>query len=191
MLHSDLSAHGGSLRRHRCGRRARPLSSYKPLHLVFKSNYRVLRTPKRFLMVQRILQRYALMFRVRIEQVSVQGNHIHLMIRTTRRSKFQAFFRVVAGQIPQHFEKEGVLPPKTKVLKRRSVTGTPQGLRDLQFWEHRPFTRIVRSRRDRENVRDYIRLNELEALGVLPYREQRLKGLSIKERRELLWVAAG
>jgi len=186
MLHSDPTAHGGELRRHRCGRKARPLSTRKPIHLIFKSNYKTLRTPRRFMLVQRVLQIYAVMFYVKLEQVSIQGDHVHLMIRTSRRSNYQAFFRVVAGQIPQRLEKLGLFlkPAPQRPNKKRDVTDTPKS---LKFWRCRPFTRIIRGRRDFHNVRDYIQLNELEALGRVKYRPLRLKGLSSIERFKLLW----
>lgn len=151
------------------------MSSRHPLHLVLKIEkrnlrQRSLRSPACFRMVNRILQRYASMFFVKIDQVSVQHDHIHLRIRTSRRCLFQHFFRVVAGQIAQQFQRCGW------------VTGTP-----AKLWKCRPFTRIVLGSRAVQTLRNYIQLNEKEVTGVIPYRKERLRGLSAGEW-EILWA---
>ena len=205
-------SHGGSLRQCRAGRGARPLSSREPLHLVLKANKEKIRpgfrTYKRFALIHFILRKYAVHFFVKIEQVSIQGDHIHLLIRTTRRSNYQNFFRVFAGQIAQRFEKEGLLTvtkqPLSKPLSRpvgnpahAPVTGTPGmtgsvgkngviGTSPRGLWLHRPFSRVVPGWRAYKIVRDYIQLNEKEALGQIPYRKERLKGLSNSEW-QILW----
>jgi len=264
-------SHGGSLRQKRAGRGARPLSTKQSIHLVFKANKDVIRggfrLHRRFALIHHLLQRYRMKFWIRIEQVSIQGDHIHLLIRTTRRSQYLYFFRVLAGQIAQKFEKEGLLTvpssrtavtssnaavtssnaavsanakalasssqhpnkgvtdtPKWKVsveagsfgaskvsVKARAVTDTPgrqvsvegtslrSGLemssRSIQnqsfarlkrLWKQRPFTRVVKGWRAYKTVRDYIQLNEKEALAHIPYRSERLRGLSSSDW-EILW----
>ncbi len=204
-------SYGGTLRQCRAGRGARPLSSREPLHLVLKARKEKIRpgfrTYKRFALIHFILRKYAAHFFVKIEQVSIQGDHIHLLIRTTRRSNFQNFFRVFAGQIAQRFEKKGLLTITKQPLPQpavdrvhANVTGTPkvnvsQGTsqsREISrapclngLWRHRPFSRVVRGRAYKI-VRDYIQLNEKEALGQIPYRKERLKGLSNSEW-QILW----
>jgi REP element-mobilizing transposase RayT len=84
-----------------------------------------------------LIRKYAFKFYIKIHHLSIQGDHIHLHIRTTRRSNYQSFFRVVAGQIAQQFEKEGLLtlPPKVtdtprepaNPRKSKGVTDTPGG----------------------------------------------------------------
>ncbi len=229
-------SHGGSLRQLRAGRGARPLSTKASLHLVLKANRdRVrggLRISRRFQLIHFLVQKYAVKFFIKVEQVSIQNNHIHLLIRTSRRSLYQHFFRVLAGQIAQRFEKEGLLsvckvlgPAGVSVTaakshmvtdtptgssneaKTHNVTGTPErgiasegeGLEaqgslgvsgataKLQkLWKHRPFTRVVKAYRDQLQVRNYIQLNEKEALGQIQYRKDRLRGLLQKEW-EILW----
>ncbi|MGZ5279967.1 MAG: transposase, partial [Pseudobdellovibrionaceae bacterium] len=217
-------SHGGLLRQKRAGRGARPLSSKEPIHLVFKANKDVIkggfRSYRRFALIHHLLQKYQAKFFIKIEQVSIQGDHIHLLIRTSRRSLFQNFFRVLAGQIAQRFEKEGLLSVAVaKTLVNRStpenskaaaspthVTGTPTGFGSIpglrrnekiikseeavrrsdsertlesvmlpqgkltRLWKHRPFTRVVKGFKAYKTVREYIQLNEKEALGDIPYR---------------------
>ena len=170
-------SYGGVLRNKRSGRGTRPLSTKEPLHLVFKVNreklrHQSLRSPQGFALVSTIIKKYAGRFRVKIEQLSIQSNHIHALLRTSRRSQYQHFFRVVAGQIAQCFAKEGLL--------RAPVTGT------LRLWQYRPFTRVVRGWKAYQTVRDYIQLNEKEVRGEIRYQKNRLRGLSSADW-EALW----
>ena len=171
-------SHGGILRNKRAGRKARPLSSKEPVHLVFKLNSfrlrrRSLRAPQEFALAMKIIKKYASYFNVKVEQLSIQGDHIHALIRTTRRSQFQYFFRVVPGQIAQRFQKEG--------LFTNLVTGTQS------LWKHRPFTRVIKGWRTYKIVKNYIQLNEQEAQGKIPYQKRRLKGLSSGDW-QILWT---
>src|SRR3989344_5359383 len=88
---------------------------------------------------------------------------LHCLIRASHRHLFQNFFRVVAGQIAQRIE---------------MVTDTPNS---KKLWKYRPFSRVLRGYNALKIVRDYIQLNELEALGVIKYNKKRLCGLSTSE----------
>jgi putative transposase len=200
--------HGGDLRKKRAGRFRRPLSCKAPHHIVFKVNkltlrHQSLRSIQGFALSQLIIKRYAKKYFIKIEQLTIQNDHIHMMIRTSRRSLFHNFFRVVAGQIAQQFEKEGLLrfvesigrvvKKNGKVILSRSqtVTGTPKlPKKKLSLWKHRPFSHLVKGFKTYKVVRDYIQLNEQEVTGTIPYRKERLKGLTNKERA-LLWDGAG
>ncbi|MBC7370167.1 MAG: hypothetical protein H7326_01290 [Bdellovibrionaceae bacterium] len=60
------------------------------------------------------------------------------------------------------------------------------GVQKQRLWQHRPFTRVVRGRRTYQTTKNYIQLNEQEALGKIRYRTQRLKGMSSADW-EILW----
>lgn len=155
-------SHGGELRKKQLGRGARPLSTKEPIHAVFKIErlrlrHRSLRAPQNFKLVLQIVEKYAQYFAVKIEQFSVQNDHVHLLIRTSRRRQFHHFFRVVAGQIAQRFEKEGLLS-LNNCMKNCKMTDTPKAPKSL--WRHRPFTRVVRGWRAYRIIRNYIQLNE-------------------------------
>jgi len=199
--------HGGTLRKKRAGRKARPLSTKQPIHLVFKANKEVLRggfrTRRRFMLIHFLLKKYAKRFWIRIDQVSIQFDHIHLIVRAPRRAKYLDFFRVVAGQIAQRFDKEGLISFVLGNAAKADVTDTsetPKTTRDLalnrgilekkaeplnalklKLWKFRPFTRVVIGYRAYQRVRDYLLLNDLEAIGKIPYRKERLRGLSVSE----------
>lgn len=176
------TSYGGTLRQKRLGRRQRPLSRKAPLHLVFKAHRKLLkeksfRGPRSFQLCQSLIKRYARRFFVRVDQFSIQGDHIHLLVRCSERFFYQAFFRVLAGQIAQRFRKEGLL----NITMCNEVTDTPKNL-----WMHRPFTRVIVGLRGLTIIKNYIQLNEQEARGRIRYNSKRLAGLSIGEWA-LLW----
>jgi putative transposase len=196
--------HGGSLRNQRAGRGSRSLSMKEPLHVVFKVNrdrlkHGGLRHGVTYTLIHQIIRRYAKRFFVKVEQVSIQGDHAHLLVRAPRRAKFHHFFRVVAGQIAQRLEKEGLLavPPAgsgkqarthTVESQNTNVTDTPTKPRKgTGLWKYRPYSRVVRGFKAYKIVKDYIQLNEQEALAKIPYRTRRLKGMSSAEW-DVLWA---
>ncbi len=163
--------HGGSLRRSSLGRGARPLSSRDPIHLVFKVNKSAirggLRGPRTFSLINNLLRKYSRKFFVRVEQYSVQGDHIHILVRGGKRSQMQSFFRVLAGQFVQR------------------LTDTFQTKHEGEkIWKHRPFSRVIKGYKPYRIARDYIQLNECEANGR-PYSKTRLRGLTQEQLVEL------
>lgn len=172
--------HGGVLRNKRRGRKARPLSTKLPIHLVFKTEHkslrRGLRSPLGFFLINYVIKKYARHFFVKVEQLSINHDHLHLLVRFTKRSQGQYFLRVVSGQIAQEFQKNGFL---------NLVTDTQAPTAKL--WKFRPFTRVITGWKPYLIVRNYIQLNEKEVTKKIPYRVSRLKGLSMLEW-ELLWT---
>ncbi|MEK6774189.1 MAG: hypothetical protein AABY64_09625, partial [Bdellovibrionota bacterium] len=68
------------------------------------------------------------------------------------------------------------------ILNLTALTDTPQKQGKKQkLWKYRPFTRVVKGWKAYKTVKNYIQLNEQEALGIIPYRKLRLKGLSSTE----------
>jgi len=181
--------HGGTLRNKRRGRTARPLSTKAPIHLVFKTNMkslrRGLRSPLGFKIVNQTIQKYARRFFIKVEQVSINHDHIHLLVRFPKRSHGQAFLRTVAGQIAQLFQKNGFLIPSCVTDTRKKANNKP-GNRPSKVWKYRPFTRVIQGWKPYQIVRNYIQLNIKEAAGVIQYKSQRLKGLSSIEW-QILW----
>lgn len=191
--------HGGVLRKQRAGRGQRPLSSKESLHLVLKVRREKLRseslrTPANFQLIHEIIRRYSQKFFVQIEQISIQGDHLHVLIRTKRRSHFHHFFRVTAGQIAQRFQNEGRLKNQVtgtsstaaKAAANRKYASSQTKVKGTKLWKYRPYSRFVRGRKAYQTVRNYIQLNEQEAKGKIKYNKDRLKGLSNSEW-EILW----
>ena len=173
--------HGGILRNKRRGRKARPLSTKAPIHLVLKTDIkslrRGLRSPLGFYLINFIIKTYARRFFVKVEQVSINRDHLHLLVRFSQRSLGQHFLRVVTGQIAQQFKNNGFLVAK-------NVTDTQKS---TKLWKYRPFTRVIQGWKPYLIVRNYVQLNIKEASGEIKYKAQRLKGLSMSEW-EILWA---
>ena len=196
-------SYGGELRKTRSGRKARPLSSKDSHHIVFKLNRdnllnKGIRHPKNFSFIQSILTRYSRKFFIKIEKISYQHGHIHIIARTSRRSNLHNFFRVFSGQIAQNLKNN---KPAGKVMVTDTHNGAIIAVNDvnntqvkqrnrtnkkISLWRHRPFTRIVKGWKNYLTLQNYIQLNEKEVTGVIPYRKERLKGLSMIEW-EKLW----
>ena len=91
----------------------RALSTKDPIHLVLKANRETLRgglrSYKRYFLIQKLVRIYSKKFFVKIEQVSIQGDHVHLLIRISKRSLCHSFLRVLAGQIAQQFQAQGLI----------------------------------------------------------------------------------
>ena len=119
-------SHGGILRNSRKGRGQRPLSGKEPIHLVIKANkeclYGGFRSHRRYFLIQKIVDRYARKFFVKIEQISIQNDHVHFLIRASRRTQYQKFFKVVCGQIAQQFQKQGLLNFAINLQEEKAVT---------------------------------------------------------------------
>ncbi len=198
--------HGGEHRKKRYGRLARPLSTKSAHHIVFKiykENLvnRSFRHPKNFKTVQRLLKRYSQMFFIKIEQISYQHDHIHILARSGRRSHFHHFFRVFAGQVAQTMKVTGT-PKKrgnswacgTSVIqgggsvgeRGADVSGSSGQISTGRLWKGRPFTRIIVGWFAMLTIRNYIQLNEKEVTGIITYRKERLRGLTMRDW-QLLW----
>ena len=67
------------------------------------------------------------------------------------------------------------------------MTDTLDSCKLARLWKYRPFTRVMRGWKAYKITRNYVQLNEQEALGNIPYKKQRLKGLSAGEW-EVLWA---
>lgn len=178
--------YGGVLRNLQSGRGSRPLSSRDPHHLVYKVDRSVLREKslrgyRSFALVTKVIHKYSFRFSVKLEQMSIQGDHIHILVRCRSRRKLQSFFRVTTGQIAQLFGKEGLLKKVT------DTTGSKILKKGTRLWRYRPFSRVVRGWRGYQIVRNYIQLNEKEALGEIKYNKLRLRGLK-PEQWAILWA---
>ncbi|MFN8945633.1 MAG: hypothetical protein ACK5WZ_13535, partial [Pseudobdellovibrionaceae bacterium] len=61
-----------------------------------------------------------------------------MIVRSPRRFYFQSFLKVIAGQIAQVFQKQGLLKSDEELLKpNQGMTATPKG---TGLWKYRPFS---------------------------------------------------
>lgn len=152
-------AYGGTLRRQKKRRGARPVSRRHALHMVFKSSQAKglasFLHPRSRIIIHRTLRQMALRYGLRIHEVGICGNHFHLLVRFHNRRFLLAFNRVFTGTLVKR------LCGSEKLARR--------------FFDFRPFTRVVDGRRGYEIARDYVILNQLEGLGIIPYQRERTR----------------
>lgn len=149
LLNRAKSAYGGDLLKTRAGRaHGRPLSTRETMHLVMRSSKAKgvfsLRHPRNIQRVRSIVEKFAKKNGVQILSFANVGNHLHLQIKLTKRFLFAPFIRAVTGGIAQ-------------VVANSKTFG--------KFWDRRPFTRIVHSFCAFNNLKKYVRVNQLEAEG--------------------------
>lgn len=158
---------GGSLLKNSNAKCKRPLDSKLPVHLVLRARISSLKLPRTFAKVNSTVSQIARRHGVRVYKYANVGNHLHLLIKIPRLSAWAAFIRELTGRISQIAQ---------------GITGQKKG---LKFWSQRPFTRIVRGWREAfQDIKQYIALNELEAIGFISRKETR----TLKDLRAIFAV---
>ena len=163
LLNRSKSEYGGDLLKTRAGRsHGRPLSTRETMHLVLRSTkakgeWSFLRA-KNNQAIRRILARFSTKHGVRILSIANAGNHLHLQIKLTNRFGYASFIRAVTGAIAMAI---------TRQSRWNSVASAKLADRNCstKFWDARPFTRIAKSFAEYVNLKNYVRLNEIESMG--------------------------
>jgi putative transposase len=159
-----MHSYGGTFRSKAKNRGARPLSTKDPIHLVLRSSKAIstqsFRHPSKQKRVHQMIQSHCRKYGIKLHQFANAGNHLHLLLKIPKRHVYLRFIRSLTGSLA--LAQTG--SNKLSKLKER-------------FWDFRPFTRVVVSRRGYQITRDYVILNQLEALKIIPYQKQRLKSL--------------
>jgi hypothetical protein len=154
---------GGSLSRLRRQRVARPISTKHSMHLILKSSIAKgafsLRVNGNKQKIDAVISNSCTKYGVRLIRSSNN-------LKFGSRELYKRFVRAISGSIAMLV---------TGANKTRSIA-TISGRK--QFWDYRPFSRIAIGRRGFKVVDDYVRLNQLEADGLMPKREGRLKSLT-------------
>src|ERR1035437_6494713 len=128
----------------------RPVVTKTPMHLVFKSETNVLM--KNAKVVRQLQKRFSHLFTVRIYSYSIQINHLHLCVQAKSRAGLHHFNRALAGSLAL------------------AVSSVREGRTLLRpFWKAPVYSRVVRWGKDFRYLLRYIRQNELESLGLIPY----------------------
>ncbi len=175
----ERKEHGGSLS-HRKRRSFRPISLKQSLHVTLRSDFAIggrclLRHRK---MIEQTMRKAAYLFRVRIYNYAICGNHLHLFIKGNSRVDLQNFFRVLAGHTAQNILRENPLKPHEKEKRRilyeggaprKSGRAVPCKKNRRKFWQLLLYSRIVGWGREFRAVFRYVTQNTLEALGLIPY----------------------
>jgi hypothetical protein len=148
--------HGGDLDRGK-RKQARPYSSRRPMHLVWRSSRArgawSLRRKRNEAAAIDFIEQAAIRYRVKIYKFAVTGTHIHALARAHCRKDLQHFLRFVAGRIAQH------------------VTGARRGQPcDGGFWDEVVYSCVLTWGRQYRNVYSYIDMNLCETMGLVPFR---------------------
>ena len=140
-------AHGGTLNPSK-RKQQRPLATQKPIHLVLKC-HKEMSLFKEFETVKYYINRYTWKFHIQVYHLSIQQDHIHLLIKIEDRNSYNKFIKSLTGMLARLYGK---------------------GL-----WKLSPFTRVVSWGRDYKSVKRYVDLNEDEIWGVKPYQVRHQK----------------
>lgn len=129
-------------------RSIRPLSTKNPTHLVLKSKP-TFQLFKKKSVIEQIIRKQAKRFGIKIYEISIQKDHIHLNILIFSREMYKRFIRSITGLIARKLGKG--------------------------IWKLRPFTRVTHWGKAYKTLKNYVLQNELEIQGVIPYQKRRHK----------------
>ena len=133
---------------------ARPIATRKAMHLTLRSSQakgkNSLHTKKKE--IEKVVSGFANLFEVRLYSFSNNGNHLHFLLQARTRGGFKRFLMAVTGRIAQVM---------TKARRGVALPG--------RYWDLPPFTRIVAWGKDFIATWRYVKLNQIEAAGVIPY----------------------
>jgi REP element-mobilizing transposase RayT len=99
-----------------------------------------------------LLQFYVQKWQIHLYEFSFNSNHIHLLAKAIDKHSLKGFLRSFPGALAM------------------AISGAKKGSALLKhFWSERVYSRIVEWGQSFETVKQYIRQNTLEALGVIAY----------------------
>ena len=117
-------------------------------------------------LIESYIGKFAHKYGVRVHSSANVGNHLHLHIQLANRHAYRPFIRALTGAIAM------------------AITGfsrwkkAPKG---FQFWDYRPYSRVVFGWRGFTTLRSYVEQNQREGLG---YPEDIADNL----KQEFTWV---
>jgi REP element-mobilizing transposase RayT len=164
---------GGSYLKKCNPKKARPLSVKRPMHLVIRSSKA---TGARSLLnksrqVFDIVYRQGQLHGVKIYRYANAGNHLHLVILPRSANAFKKFIRAITGIIARLIlGVERGLAKSSKIVPAQNDKANK-----INFWDQRPFTRIVEWGRDFKNICKYLMQNTLEAIGFIEFQTRKSK----------------
>jgi putative transposase len=148
---------GGSYLKNSHARIARPVSTKNAMHVVLRSelarNEWALNSSKNKECIENVIKKQVRTFNIKLYCMTVNANHIHLLIKLYNRDSFSKFIKAVSGIIA------------------RIVLGVEKGKKwGLKFWEGIPFSRIITDwGKGYLTVKEYIMRNDLESCRIIPY----------------------
>lgn len=147
---------GGTLLKKSHAKVARPLSTKHAMHLIFRSSqarggWNFLQ-PHNVALIKKILKQQGKSFRITLLAQKNAGTCLQFVIRGKNKEEIKNFIRTISALIARYVQRVH----KGSAAKK-------------EFWDQRPFTRIVEGYTGLGVALGIIVQNELEALGVIPY----------------------
>lgn len=143
--------HGGEIKN--------PQKTKRPLTFRFRNHF-VLRSTKakgewsfrrhRF-EVAEILRRFARKHSIGLTSYANVGNHIHLSLEVSNRESYRKFIRAVSAAI---------------MMQVTGFSRWKKAPENFQFWDARPFSRILVSWKEVLTLEKYLELNRWEGTGM-------------------------
>lgn len=157
---------GGALLKKSHAKKARPIPLKKSMHLTLRSSKA--RGDKSFLLnrnrihrIENVVRTQARKFGVEINQYANVGNHLHLLVKASNRIGFIAFLRSISGIIAR--------------IALGAERGQAKLKQEMQFWDQRPWTKVILTWTEFVNVRKYVEQNFNEAMGFIRYTPRRYR----------------
>lgn len=175
LFKSDHLFHGGSLRKKRKFRRARPISDRDSMHLILKSSraagpwsFRAAHNKRK---VIALIEKFAAKNAVKVLSIANANNHIHLHIKLTTRHLYRAFIRGLTAALAM------------------AITGASRWKKlKIKFWDYRPYTRILKGWKAVLTLRDYIRVNQLENAGATRKEAKLIVAWRVERGKHSAWA---
>jgi REP element-mobilizing transposase RayT len=149
---------GGEYLKNSNPKKARPVTTKNAMHVVLRSKlanntgWSLCVSHDRKQEIENVIREQARLFNIRIYQMAVNSNHLHLLIKLYTRESFSKFIKAISGIIA------------------RIALGVKKGKRlGLKFWDSRPFSRIVEWSKGYFKAKEYVIRNDLESCGIIPY----------------------
>ncbi|MBI2606647.1 MAG: transposase [Deltaproteobacteria bacterium] len=155
----------------------RPLDTKRPVHIVMRSSrargsWSLLSLAHKK-SIDSIVYKFAHRFRVRVMHFENVGNHVHLLVRASRRGDFQSFMRTVPAQIATRVtgaKKGKAVAPRTEGvnLAGRNAAGEHGHASDVKrkFWDSLAYSRVVNWGKDLLGLHHYFTKNAFEGEGI-------------------------
>lgn len=145
-------------------KKIRPFRRKEALHVTLRSSqakgaWSFLKHDNYFAIME-LLESLKRRFHITIEKQSINGNHLHLLLRAQTKENLSGFLRALSGLIVRKITGSERGAKLESEQRHRSKTNRPE-----KFWDHRPFSRIVTLGRDFANVVKYIAMNINESIG--------------------------
>ncbi len=172
LLKNQNKAYGGELQKTRKGRQGpRPLDTKNTMHLVLRSSKAKglwsFNRPENYKKIKAIFAKFTNKYGIQIFSMAVVGNHLHLHIKLFNRYTYKPFIRATTSAIAMAVAK--------RTRWNKSGAGT-DNIRSNKFWDYRPFTRVIQGFKNLLNLKDYIKINQLEGFYGREFAVQMVKG---------------